>query len=31
MALPSPAPLLTAADLVVGYAAKKTPHPVAGP
>ncbi len=31
MALSSPAPLLTAADLVVGYAAKKTPHPVAGP
>lgn len=31
MAFSSPAPLLTAADLMVGYAAKKTPHPVAGP
>jgi iron complex transport system ATP-binding protein len=32
MPLPSSAPLLTAADLVVGYlAAKKTPRPVAGP
>lgn len=32
MPLARPAPLLTAADLVVGYlAAKKTPRPVAGP
>jgi len=31
MPLPSFAPLLTAADLVVGYTAKKTPRPVAGP
>jgi iron complex transport system ATP-binding protein len=31
MPTPPPAPLLTAADLVVGYAAKKAPHPVAGP
>lgn len=31
MSLPSSAPLLTAADLVVGYTARKVPRPVAGP
>jgi iron complex transport system ATP-binding protein len=31
MPLPPSAPLLTAADLVVGYAANKTPLPIAGP